>query len=111
MYVVGEMRPPPAGLGDAVRARAAEVVRIAEAIEPAAEDSRDRLYAQAHTLVTGIVAASFGLRAAGVDLRPELRAIAAASRLHEKAPPQAIADMAERVAAYFDQPDAEPRIP
>jgi hypothetical protein len=50
-------------------------------------------------------------RAAGVDLRPELRAIAAASRPREKTPPHAIADMAERVARHFDQPDAEPRLP
>ncbi|MBR0681607.1 hypothetical protein GXW74_14010 [Roseomonas eburnea] len=103
MYIIGEMRPAPAELGDAVRARAAEVVRIAEAIDPAAEDSRDRLYAEAHELAIGVVAASFGLRAAGVDLRPELRAMAEACRPREKAPPHAIADTAERVARFFEQ--------
>lgn len=101
MYVIGEMRPAPAELGDTVRARAAEVVRIAESIDPAAEDSRDRLYAEAHELAIGIVAAAFGLRAAGVDLGPELRAMAEACRPREKLPPHAIADAADRVAAYL----------
>ncbi len=103
MYVIGEMRPAPAELADAVRARAAEVVRIAEAIDPAAEDSRDRLYAEAHELAIGIVAAAFGLRAAGVDLGRELRAMAEACRPREKLPPHAIADAADRVAAYLAQ--------
>ncbi|MBR0672851.1 hypothetical protein [Neoroseomonas soli] len=103
MYVIGEMRPAPAELADAVRARAAEVVRIAESIDPAAEDSRDRLYAEAHELAIGVVAASFGLRAAGVDLGPDLRAMAEACRPREKAPPHAIADAADRVAAYLAQ--------
>jgi hypothetical protein len=103
LYVIGAMRPAPAELADVVRARAAEVGRIAESIDPAAEDSRDRLYAEAHTLSTGVVAAAFGLRRAGIDISPELRAMAAACRPREKAPPHAIADSAERVAAYVGQ--------
>jgi hypothetical protein len=107
LYAIGEMRPAPAALADAVRARAAEIVRIAESIEPG-EGSRNRLYDQAHTLATGIVAAAFGLRDAGVDLRPELRAIAEATRPREGNPPLAIADSAERVAAYFDREGIPP---
>ena len=103
MYAIGVMRPAPAELADVVRARAAEVIRIAESIDPAAEDSRDRLYAEAHTLSTGVVAAAFGLRRAGIDISPELRAMAAACRPREKVPPHAIADSAERVAAYVGQ--------
>ncbi|NMJ43088.1 hypothetical protein GWK16_17700 [Roseomonas sp. JC162] len=103
LYVIGAMRPAPAELADVVRAGAAEVSRIAEAIDPSAADSRDRLYAEAHTLSTGVVAAAFGLRRAGIDISPELRAMAAACRPREKAPPHAIADAAERVAAYVSQ--------
>lgn len=107
MYLVGSMNPPPASLGDAVGARAAEVIRIAEAIDPAVEDSRDRLYAEAFELASGVKAASFGLRRAGVDMRPALRAMAAAARPREKAPPHAIADDLDRIVAYFDQLDRE----
>ncbi|WP_119421927.1 hypothetical protein [Desertibaculum subflavum] len=107
MYLVGTMHPPPAALGDAVRARAAEVMRIAEAIDPAAEDSRDRLYEEAFELSSGVKAASFGLRRAGVDFRPELRAMAAATRPREKAPPHAIADDLDRIVAYFDKLERE----
>lgn len=103
MYVIGEMRPAPTELAEGVRARAAEVVRIAQSIDPSDEDSRDRLYAEAHELAIGVVAAAFGLRAAGVDLGPELRAMAEACRPREKAPPHAIADAADRVAAYLAQ--------
>ena len=109
MYLVGSLRPVPQDIVDAVRARAAEVVRIAEAIDPAAEDSLERLHAEAHTLATGVIVAAYGLRAAGVDLRAELRAMAAACRPREKDLPNAIADSAERAAAQFDQPDAPRR--
>ncbi|WP_198372340.1 hypothetical protein [Roseomonas rosulenta] len=109
MYLVGSLRPVPVELVDAVRARAAEVVRIAEAIDPAAEDSRERLHAEAHTLATGVIVAAYGLRTAGVNLRAELRAIAAACRPREKDSPNAIADSAERAAAQLDQPETPRR--
>lgn len=107
MYLVGAMELPPAALGEPVRARAAEVIRIAEAIDPAAEDSRDRLYEAAFELASGVKAASFGLRRAGVDIRPELRAMAAAARPREKSPPHAIADDLDRIVAHFDQLERE----
>lgn len=107
MYLVGEMRPPPAEAGDAVRARAADVVRLAVAIDPTAEDSRELLYERVHVLATGVLAAAHGLRRAGVDIRPSLRAMADATRERERAPPRVIADGAERIIAYFDGLDRE----
>ncbi|WP_207538608.1 hypothetical protein [Sabulicella rubraurantiaca] len=101
MYLVGELHPPPAEAGEAVRARAAEVVRLAEAIDAEAEDSRDRLYETAHTLATGVQAASFGLWRAGVDLRPELRAMAEAARQRERGPPRDIADRSICIVNHF----------
>ncbi|MCW8085463.1 hypothetical protein [Sabulicella glaciei] len=102
MYLVGELDPPPAEAGDPIRARAAEVVRLAEAVDAEAEDSRDRLYEAAHVLATGVQAASFGLWRAGVDLRPELRAMAEAVHAREKGPPRDIADRSICIASYFD---------
>jgi len=107
MYLVGEMHPPPAEVADAVRAWVRKVVSIAEAIDPAAEDSRDRLYELAHVPATGVTAAAFGLRRAGVDIRPELRALATATYEREKASPRSIADSCERIIAYFDKLDRE----
>lgn len=107
MYLVGELEPPPAEVADAVRRWARFVVDTALAIDPGAEDSREQLYDKAHVPATGVHAAAFGLRRAGVDLRPELRAIAEATREREKASPRAIADSAERIAAYFDKLDRE----
>ncbi len=104
MYLLGSLRPLPDEIVEAVRARAAEVVRIIEAIDPAAADSRDRIHAEAETLTTSLIVAAYGLRSAGVDLRPELRAIAAASRPREQEPPHPIAEAAERAAARLDQP-------
>lgn len=109
MYLVGSLRPVTAELIDAVRARAFDVVRIAEAIDPAEDGSRERLYAEANTLTIGIVVAAYGLRTAGVDLRPELRLIAAACRPLERAPLHPIADAAERAAAQLDQHEAARR--
>lgn len=105
MYFVGEMDPPPAGVGDAVRARAAEIVTIAESIDPAAADSRDQLYARAHTLSTGVTAAAHGLRRAGVDIRPELRALARSCHDRERAEPRDIAGSCTRIIAHFDDLD------
>lgn len=107
MYLVGEMRPPPAEAGDPVRERAAEVVRLAAAIDPAAEDSRNQLYDTAFVLASGVHAAAFGLRRAGVDIRDSLRAMADASRAAEKAPPYAIADTVVRIVAFFERLDRE----
>lgn len=84
MYLVGEFDPPPAEAGAAIRARAAEVVRLAEAVDAEAEDSRDRLYEAARVLATGVQAAAFGLWRAGVELRPALRAMAEAARARER---------------------------
>lgn len=109
MYLVGEMRPPPAALGEAVRRRARGVVAIADSIDPAAEDSRTMLYDQAHTVATGVLAAAFGLRVAGVDLRPELRALADAAGPREKAPAD-LAASATRIIDYFDRLDREGRV-
>lgn len=107
MYLVGEMQPPPAIVGDAVKTRIGDVLHIARAIDPAAEDSREQLYAQAHVLATGVLAAAHGLRRAGIDIRPELSLMADATRDREKAPPRSIADAAERIVAHFDQLDRE----
>ncbi|MEO3471847.1 hypothetical protein AAFN86_08280 [Roseomonas sp. CAU 1739] len=109
MYLVGEMRPAPAALGDAVRRRAAGIVAMAEAIDPADPNSLALLYDRTHTLTTGVFAAAFGLRAAGVDIRPELRAIAAAAAPREK-DQRDIVGMMERVVAYFDRLDREGRV-
>jgi hypothetical protein len=106
MYFVGQLKPPPMAVGDSIRARATEIIRIAEMIDPSAEDSRDRLYAKVHVLATGVLAAAHGLQLAGIDLRPELRAMAEATREREKAAPRDIADAAERIADYFDKLEA-----
>lgn len=107
MYLVGEMQPPPAIVGDAIKARIGDVLHIARAIDPEAKDSREQLYAQAHVLATGVLAAAHGLRRAGIDIRPELSLMADATRDREKAPPRSIADAAERIVDYFDQLDRE----
>jgi hypothetical protein len=111
MYFVGQLRAPPPGVADAVRGRAAEIVRIAETIDPSAPDSRDRLYAQAHVLATGVLAAAPGLQLAGIDLRPELRAMAEAAGQREKTAPRDIADAAERIVAHFDKLESEKQDP
>lgn len=107
MYLVGVLAPPPAEVGDAVRAWARRIVAIAEAIDPNAEDSRDLLYERAHVPATGVLAAAHGLRRAGIDIRPELRAMAEATREREKASPRDIAEGSERIIAYFDKLDRE----
>src|SRR5262249_48601759 len=111
MYFVGELEPPPAGVADAVRARCAEIVRVAESIDPQAEDSCPQLYARVHTLSTGVTAAAHGLRRAGVDIRPELKAVAAATGPREKVGPRDIAGPCERIIAYFDKLDQEQATP
>jgi hypothetical protein len=103
MYFVGQLRPPPVVVGEAVKARAAEIITIAKSIDPADEDSRERLYERVHVLATGVLAAAHGLQSAGIDLRPELRAMADATRAREKAAPRDIADAADRIVAYFDE--------
>lgn len=109
MYLVGQMRPPPAVLGDAVRRRAAALVVMIEAIDPDDENSLALLYDRPHTLATGVFAAAFGLRAAGVDIRPELHAIATAAAPREKQA-RDIVGMMDRVIAYFDKLDREGRV-
>jgi hypothetical protein len=106
MYLVGALEPPPAEVGEAVREQARRVVAIAKSIDPAAEDSRDQLYERAHMLVTGVMAAAFGLRRAGVDIRPELAAMAAAARDPEK-PGGDIVGGCERIIAHFAKLDRE----
>jgi hypothetical protein len=86
-----------------VKARAAEIITIAKSIDPADEDSRERLYERVHVLATGVLAAAHGLQSAGIDLRPELRAMAVATRAREKVAPRDIADAADRIVAYFDE--------
>lgn len=105
MYFVGEMAPPPAGVAEAIRARAAEIVTIAQSIDPAAADSRDQLYARAHTLSTGVTAAAHGLRRAGVDIRPELRSMAEVCHEREKAEPRDIAGPCSRIIKHFEDLD------
>ena len=107
MYLVGEMHPPPAEVADAVRAWARKIVATAETVDPAAADSREQLYGLVHVPATGVHAAAFGLRRAGVDVRPELRAMAEAAREREKASPRDIAESSERIIAYFDKLDRE----
>jgi hypothetical protein len=111
MYFIGQLKPPPPAVAEAVKARAVDIIHMAEAIDPAAPDSRERLYAQAHVLATGVLAAAHGLQLAGIDLRPELRAMAEATREREKAAPRDIADAAERITAYFDQLESVKREP
>jgi len=107
MYFVGELEPPPADVIDAIRARVDEVVKVAESIDPNADDSRNVLYARIHTLSTGFTAAAHGLRRAGVDLRPELRKVSEACGPREKAPPRSIADSCDRVIQHYDQVDQQ----
>lgn len=109
LYLVGEMRPPPSAVGDAVRARIADIIAIAESIDPQAEGSRDDLYDRVHVLASGVLAAAHGLRRAGVEIRPDLAALAAAAGPREKSP-RDIADSAERIIAYFDRLDREGRV-
>jgi len=104
---VGEMEPPPAEAGEAVRERATEVVRIAEAIDPAAEDSRDQLYAGAWELACGVRAAAFGLCRAGVDIRDALGAMGDAADPREGEGPHELANGSARIIAYFEQLDRE----
>jgi hypothetical protein len=107
MYFVGELEPPPATVIEAIRVRVEEVVKVAESIDPNADDSRNVLYERIHTLATGFTAAAHGLRRAGVDLRPELRKVSAACGPREKAPPRSIADSCDRVIEHFDKLDRE----
>ena len=106
MYFVGDLPTPPVEVVDAVRGKARAVVQIAQEIDPAATDSREALYERAHSLAAGVLAAAFGFQRAGVNITPELRAMADACRDREKAPPRDIADNCERIIQYFATPES-----
>jgi hypothetical protein len=97
LNLVGELPTPPVQVADAVRGRAQLVVQIAQAIDPAAANSREMLYAKAHGIAAGVQAAAFGLQRAGVYLTPELQAMADACQDREKTAPRDIADSCERI--------------
>jgi hypothetical protein len=105
MFVVGSLHPGSADFAAPVTARMKEVVRIAAAIEPGAPESQSRLYAEAHVLSTGIMAAATGLWRAGVDLRPALRTMADAARPHETSEPRYIAGELDALIAHLDTLD------
>ena len=111
MFIIGALNPPQPRAAGPVRARAAELLAIIGAIDPDGEDSRQRLHAGALELASGVAAAAQGLRGAGIDLRPELRAIAAAAALRERAPPRPVADLADQAAAFIDRMGVPPPPP
>jgi hypothetical protein len=108
MYFVGELPKPPVELAEAVREKARVVVGVAQSIDPAAADSRDVLYEKVHSIAIGVQAAAFGLQRAGVNLTPELQAMADACRAREKASPRDIAEGSERIIKYFADLDKQP---
>ena len=65
MYLVGEMRPPPAELGDAVRQRAAAIIAIAQTMTRPPRTAAPCCTPALHTVTTGVLASAFGLRVAG----------------------------------------------
>ena len=81
---VGTLQSPPAMVADAVRAQASVVLALVQSIDPGDPDSRERLYRPVYELADGVRKAAFGLWHAGVDLRPELRAMVEACRPHGK---------------------------
>jgi hypothetical protein len=107
MYFVGELPHPPAAVADAVRAQAQRVVRIAKEIDPAAANSRDMLYEKAHNIAAGVQAAAFGLQRAGVNISPDLLAMADSCRDREKVSPRDIAEGCERIIAYLATPESQ----
>lgn len=107
MEFVGELHAPAADVVDAIRIRARQVVQSAELIDPRSPDARTRLYAKARPIVAGLGKAATGLRRAGIDLRPELRAISKAAYPVEQAEPRDIAAGCAQLVAIFDRMDVE----
>ena len=103
MYLVGELTPPPGEVVEAVRRKVKLVIEIAEMVDPANPSSRNILYKRVHRLVCGVTAASRGLWRIGVDIRPELRAIAAACGPREQAPPHDIEAQGNLVIRYLTE--------
>jgi hypothetical protein len=102
MYFMGEMFPAPAEVADSVRGKARLVTNIAETIDPGSPESRTILYEKVHRLANAVMAAAHGLYRAGVDIWPELRAMAQACGPREKVPPRDIQSGCEQIVHYFD---------
>jgi len=103
LYFAGQMSPPPAEIAESVRKQAHVVMDVAESIDPASPDSRNVLYAKVHQLSNAVMSAALALWRTGVDLRPELRAMADACGPREQAPPRDIMAGCELTIRYFDQ--------
>jgi hypothetical protein len=103
MFIVGSLSIGKPGFVAPVRARAAEVVRIAEAIEPGAPDARRRLYDSVQVLATGVVATGVAMHRERIDIRPELRAMAEAVRPREGDGPPVLS---ERIAGTIELLDS-----
>jgi hypothetical protein len=107
MHFVGKMCPAPAGVAEAVRRQARFVTSVAETIDPTSPGSRDVLYERVFGLADGVMSAAHGLYRAGVDIRPELRAMAQACGPRER-PPRDIKAGCEQIIQYFDQLEGAP---
>jgi hypothetical protein len=103
MYFAGQMSPPPADIAESVRKQAHVVMDVAESIDPASSDSRNVLYAKVHRLANAVMAAALALCRTGVDLRPELHAMANACGPREQVAPRDIMAGCEQTIRYFDQ--------
>jgi hypothetical protein len=103
MFIVGSLSMGKPGFAAPVRARAAEVVRIAEAIGPDAPDARRRLYESVQVLATGVAATGVGMHRERIDIRPELRAMAEAVRSREGQGPPVLS---ERIASTIELLDS-----
>jgi hypothetical protein len=103
MHFVGELTPPPSEVAEAVRRQARLIVELAEMVDPANPASRNILYERVFGLADGVTSAARGLWRLGVDIRPELRAIAAACGPREQVPPHDIQAGCELVIKYLTE--------
>jgi hypothetical protein len=102
MFIVRTLSPGTPDFAGPVRARAAEVVRIAEAIEPGAPDARRRLYDSVQVLATGVLATGTAMHGQRIDIRPELRAMADAVRPREGEGPPVLSEALAAMIALLD---------
>lgn len=77
MSFLAHLTPPPPEAAEAVRARFRKLIQETEALASAPPEQREQLFEREERVTHGFTCAMNSVREAGIDLRPELRAMAA----------------------------------
>ena len=99
--------PPPPEPLEAVRDRLRGLVQAAEALPPSPPDAREALFEREERIFNGVLCALDVVRRAGLDLRPELRALAALAAPVDAAIPNSPGKSSR---AYYVRYDSEERV-